>query len=733
MKKTRWIAGLAACVMAVQALPAGAVQAEDTELESGEYTENGVTYSYAVYEDEAILMGCEGYGSSLTLPETLGGAPLCYIYEYVFQDAAELTEIVLPDTLCGIFEGAFIRSGLTQIAFPESLLFIDSSAFSTCSGLTEVTLPLSVLELGDYVFHDCDALERVTMDSALYNCGERVFYGCDALSSLTLNETVCFLGDEMFSSCPSLTAVTLPASLEGTGEEVFAYTGVTEVTIPNSWGQYGEGMFAGCTALTKASFEEDSYYVPARCFSGCKALTDVTLSSEMFCIEEAAFLGCTGLTELDLSAVMMIEDAAFSGCTGLTGLPLSEGLIYIGEEAFYNCNFLLDMEVPSSVFYIGPRAFQDTAFLDAIEEPAVVLGDGVLYLYQNMAESEIVLPEGIQYVAPEAFKNVTTNSITFQDGLYAIYENAFALAAPTAQDSLETVVLPDSLEYIGENAFRYRVGLANVADLSNVTYIGRNAFEGTAFLDGNTEEFVIMGDGILYEYQGTATEVTVPDTVQYLGANSFAYNMTIETLHLPEGLLEIQNYACIGCTQLSSVNFPATLVYIGESAFQGDRALTEVVFDCGAYTEETYLEIDFDAFMSTGLTSVELPEYCFLWDGAFGLDSDGLPVEGFTIYGVAYSFPYYYAEQYGFAFVDVNGMLGDVNGDGAVDSDDAVLLLKLYADSLLSGETEFDAAALGVGDIDGNGVIDSDDAVLVLKYYTASMLGEASWDVILAG
>ncbi len=733
MKKTRLIAGLAACALAVQALPAAAVQAEDMELESGEYTENGVTYQYAVYDGEAMLTGCEGYGSSLTLPETLGGAPLCYIYDYVFQDASDLTEIVLPDTLYGIFEGAFIRSGLTQIEFPESLLFIDSSAFSTCGSLTEVTLPEAIVELGDYVFHNCDALESVTIESELYYCGERVFYGCDALSSLKLGDLVYMLGDEMFSSCGSLTAVTLPETLGEVGEEVFAYTGVTEVTIPDSWGQYGAGMFAGCASLTKATFGEGSYFVPERCFSGCKALTDVTLSSDMLYVEEAAFRGCTGLTELDLSAIALIGDEAFSGCTGLTALTLSEDLFYIGEEAFYDCNFLLDMEVPNSVFYIGPRAFESTAFLDAIDEPAVVLGDGVLYLYQNMAESEIVLPEGIFYVAPEAFKNVTANSITFQDGLFAIYENAFALAAPTAQDSLETVVLPDSLEYIGENAFRYRVGLANVADLSNVIYIGRNAFEGTAFLENNTEEFVIMGDGILYEYQGTDTEVTVPDTVRYLGENAFSYNTTLETLHLPEGLLEIYSYACIGCTQLSSVNFPASLVYIGESAFRGATALTEITFDISAYTEENYLEIDYNAFASTGLTSVQLPEYCFLWDGAFGLDSDGLPVEGFTIYGTAYSLPYYYAEQYGFAFVDVNGMLGDVNGDGAVDSDDAVLLLKLYADSLLSGETEFDAADLGAGDIDGNGVIDSDDAVLVLKYYTASMLGEASWDVVLAG
>ncbi len=55
---------------------------------------------------------------------------------------------------------------------------------------------------------------------------------------------------------------------------------------------------------------------------------------------------------------------------------------------------------------------------------------------------------------------------------------------------------------------------------------------------------------------------------------------------------------------------------------------------------------------------------------------------------------------------------GDVNGDGLINSDDAVLILK-YAAQLI-GENAF--AVPAAADVNGDGFINSDDAVLILKY-----------------
>ena len=60
-----------------------------------------------------------------------------------------------------------------------------------------------------------------------------------------------------------------------------------------------------------------------------------------------------------------------------------------------------------------------------------------------------------------------------------------------------------------------------------------------------------------------------------------------------------------------------------------------------------------------------------------------------------------------------------MNSDGKIDSKDAVLVLKSYAESLVSGNKSTDLA----GDINNDGSVDSKDAVIILKYYAATLTG----------
>ncbi len=57
------------------------------------------------------------------------------------------------------------------------------------------------------------------------------------------------------------------------------------------------------------------------------------------------------------------------------------------------------------------------------------------------------------------------------------------------------------------------------------------------------------------------------------------------------------------------------------------------------------------------------------------------------------------------------GLLGDVNGDGQVDSADALLILR---DS--TGLEEFDELQSSLGDVDSDGEITSADALAVLRF-----------------
>ena len=61
--------------------------------------------------------------------------------------------------------------------------------------------------------------------------------------------------------------------------------------------------------------------------------------------------------------------------------------------------------------------------------------------------------------------------------------------------------------------------------------------------------------------------------------------------------------------------------------------------------------------------------------------------------------------------------VGDINGDNAIDSKDAVLVLKSYADALANNKTYYEKAA----DVNNDGKVDSKDAVEILKTYAKNL------------
>ncbi|MCI5910114.1 MAG: dockerin type I domain-containing protein [Oscillospiraceae bacterium] len=67
-----------------------------------------------------------------------------------------------------------------------------------------------------------------------------------------------------------------------------------------------------------------------------------------------------------------------------------------------------------------------------------------------------------------------------------------------------------------------------------------------------------------------------------------------------------------------------------------------------------------------------------------------------------------------------NKSLGDINSDGKIDSKDAVIVLKSYAEKLAGNPTKDDTSA---GDVNGDGEVDSKDAVIILRYYASVIAG----------
>lgn len=125
---------------------------------------------------------------------------------------------------------------------------------------------------------------------------------------------------------------------------------------------------------------------------------------------------------------------------------------------------------------------------------------------------------------------------------------------------------------MGRRAFRRLFGaLLIIASLVVASYpTGESRAEETK---STATDFQLNGT-TLVKYTGTATTVSVPDTVKIIGEEAFADNTYMTSVKLPANLEKISYAAFSGCNNLKSVVIPDNVTEIGIAAFANCTALT---------------------------------------------------------------------------------------------------------------------------------------------------------------
>ncbi|WP_072228520.1 leucine-rich repeat domain-containing protein, partial [Campylobacter coli] len=155
---------------------------------------------------------------------------------------------------------------------------------------------------------------------------------------------------------------------------------------------------------------------------------------------------------------------------------------------------------------------------------------------------EIILPDSLKSIGEYAFYDCCLKKLKLNEGLEVIENYAFYKC-----ESLEEIILPDSLKSIGEYAFEKCSSLKNLNFNEGLEVIGENAF-----------------------YKCKSLEViSLPDSLKEIRRYAFEDCSSLKNLNFNEGLEVIENYAFSGCKSLEEISFPDSLKEIGEGAFFG--------------------------------------------------------------------------------------------------------------------------------------------------------------------
>ena len=455
------------------------------------------------------------------------------IGEYAFSEWSQIQELTLPSSLIKIGRDAFERCGkIKQIHFSEGLQVIGSYAFGSCpvgeldlpntltkigggafSGfdrLVELNLPDSIVSIGTRAFYKCSSLRLVKLPAHLKVISESMFGYCESMEQVQMPQDLEEIERYAFSDCPNLKSVSLPDSTKKVAEDAFEseefdegglhycitnyITNVNDCTVsakewdgeldvPSSISHGGRTFvvnsldFSGCKHLTSIRIPDTFSTIPDRAFADCKSLRSIEIPSSVTTIGVEAFEGCEGLRSIELPyAVTEISEYLFKGCWRLRKVRFGPNVTTIGESAFEDCEFLQHLPLPDSVRRIGKSAFEGCKNLVDLGQPSSLEFVG-LYALDGTAMQ--LMQDGPIYIG-NALCGYSGNMpdhacLEVREGTTIVAE-----AALREHGHLESVVFPESLKFIGYDAFNDCKNLKNVHFPKSLKYIETGAFDWSA-------------------------------------------------------------------------------------------------------------------------------------------------------------------------------------------------------------------------------------------------------------
>ncbi len=525
----------------------------------------------------SAFMGCVGL-KTINIPNSVTS-----IEGYAFRECTNLTSAIIGNSVKSIDLYAFSGTSLKSIIIPNSVISIGPYAFQCSPEMTSVSIGKNVTTIDNTAFQDCN-ITSVTINNnfipsntysnsstlanifgsqvneyvfgeSVKSIGSYACYGCTALTSVSIHRDVNYIGDNTFCGCTGLTSITIPEDLISIGKEAFKNCINLKSIIINS-NTLASHTYTPSSNLSTIFGEQVTEYIFGEsvnsigqyAFQGCKGIANVSFGNGLTLIDDYAFNGCNGLASVSIpNSVTSLGRNVFENCTDLASVTIGNNVKSIGQETFKNCSRLTSVFIPESMSSIGNNAFMGCSSLTKAEFASI----------ENLCSI--------------SFANNDANPL---GNAHHLYING---------TEVKNLVIPESVDKIGNYAFYGCSDLSSVSIGKGVKSIGKFSFSGC----NNLVSVTINSNTIASEsYSSTSTlsgmfgehvtEYVLGEGVNSIGQYAFYGAKEVSSISIPNSVTSIGNNAFCGCSGLTSLNFPNNTTSIGNSAFSGCIGLTSV-------------------------------------------------------------------------------------------------------------------------------------------------------------
>ena len=629
-----------------------------------------------VIPNSVTNIGWEPFFGCSALTNIVTGNGITSIGRAEFYNCYNLANITIGTNVTNIGAGAFVGcTNLTSIIIPNSVTTIDEGAFQNCFNLTNVTFLGNPPTLGSYVFSGDNHVTAYYYYGASgwswsYYGFRTAMLGVVPFTYFTNNGTIIIT-----SYTGTNTAMTIGPVINGFPVTDIDFndftapqecTNLTSITIPASVTGIGSDAFYGCINLTNITFLGNAPALRSDVFDGDLATVyyyygasgwgtnygglpvvelDVpfTYTTNNDAITITGYIGTNNALTIAAAIngylITNIGGGAFAG-SPLTSIAISANITNIDDKAFQNCASLTNITFLGNAPALGDDVFSNDSAIayfyygtggwNAFYDGLMVVE---LFPFTFTTNNDAITVTGYTGPSsavkiPAAFNGYPVTSI----GNYAFWGS-----------SLTSVIIPDSVTSIGDNAFLDCGSLTNITIPNSVTTIGESAFEWSGLMNVTIPDSVTsIGIGVFYNCTGLKN-VVIPNSITNIGDAAFGGCTSLANIVIPDSVTGIGDYMFNNCNSLMSITIPDSVTSIGDDAFYGcglthitiPNSITNIGDEAFAYcyflTNLTFLgnapnvagDVFYESYSGSGL--IPGPVYYYYGTTGWGATYGGLP------------------------------------------------------------------------------------------------------------